>query len=1029
MSPKHAMMERRRRTSGEAEDDEVEVLRGGGTKALEDQSQEDREKMMREKEGQRAIEEQMPERQRHGDFLGTPRPALEEGKTPRGKMEETPARAQEEWKTPKEQLREAPTGARSSAEGQGAQETHRSVVKPEDGKERMDQRDPKWPGGPHTEPRPLRPPPGSQPEEGSRRSASQPVEPLFNTEQMRRYEELRRQAPMLNPGGRDDETLQAMRPKELAHEELRRLQANEAKLMKEQEELKAEAKLLRRMLAIRDEEERLRREREEMINPPGLQEEEYQTPEDLKDPAKKLFQDTEETAKPKGPKEDDRPPREEAARPPKPTKEAEDPHKASSSSSTQDPQTAAMMQGMMKLMEGMQMMQSQILDVKKQKDVEVVKSSVSELPRLPEWRAETAPLDLTDWFLTIEPAMGDLSDGSQQWWDGMVQAAKKRYALHQEKTPLEKVNHPPTAPAKLREAKYQRLEKRATALLMAAIPKTQQEEVIAGKDVSTMGILGRLMLSYQPGGLSEKAAILTALDSPEEAQGLQQAVGGLRRWLRWHRRAGEVGVVRPDATLQVKGLGRLMKKVLRDNADLAFRIQLAKSSLQIDTTPTEASFMTFANHLLAEVEQIAHQDRKKKEEKPAVGEVKLKKFEDGGGGGKGEGKAGRGERAPCRFYGSEDGCRKGKSCSWSHVIEDKKDDRRRCWTCGSTKHYAPQCDRPKEASPDKAGKPVEQGTKVAMRAAKKEKDDSAATAAGSADPTTPTPKHSKDEDDSQAMKGLLEEANKMLKAIQQGKTEEDEGKEVRLQKLQRQLDELKTLKVFRIAKVHAEAGDYGLLDSGATHALRGRRRGESLKDMAEVKVTLACGRDAALRMNQWGTMINQHEETEPIVPLGKLVNQLGCSVGWSEEGLEVVHPEKGRLATTQRGGCPHIPREVALDIIQELEERAGKIKKVRTKEEDEEAWLRKLVEVHPVFKDLPQDVKRELVVTPSKDLTALPGMNRRRRRKIQKEGATVHLFAGEDDGYTVIHPESSGEGCRRGRSDSGRAGCEKRRGP
>ena len=46
--------------------------------------------------------------------------------------------------------------------------------------------------------------------------------------------------------------------------------------------------------------------------------------------------------------------------------------------------------------------------------MEVVRGSVSELPRLPEWKAETAPLDLTDWLLTIEPAMGDLSDGSQQ---------------------------------------------------------------------------------------------------------------------------------------------------------------------------------------------------------------------------------------------------------------------------------------------------------------------------------------------------------------------------------------------------------------------------------------------------------------------------------------------------------------------------------------------------------------------------------------------------------------------------------------
>ena len=161
-------------------------------------------------------------------------------------------------------------------------------------------------------------------------------------------------------------------------------------------------------------------------------------------------------------------------------------------------------------------------------------------------------LDLTDWLLTIEPAMGDLSDGSQQWWDGMLRAARRWYAAHQEKTPLERVNHLPEVLEELRGNRFQRLEKRAAALLMAAIPSTQQEEVIAGKDISTISILGKLMLSYQPGGLTEKAAILHALDSPEEAQNLTQAVMGLRRWLRWHRRAGEVGVVRPDATIQVK---------------------------------------------------------------------------------------------------------------------------------------------------------------------------------------------------------------------------------------------------------------------------------------------------------------------------------------------------------------------------------------------------------------------------------------------------------------------------------------------
>ena len=231
-------------------------------------------------------------------------------------------------------------------------------------------------------------------------------------------------------------------------------------------------------------------------------------------------------------------------------------------------------------------------------------------------------------LILFDSVMSDLSDHSQIWWESILKAIKQWYASHLELTPLERVEHRPELPEEIRGPRFSRLEKRATHLLMQAIPVHQQEEVIAGKDVNVLSILGRLMLCYQPGGLSEKSAILTALDSPEEAQNLSQAVGGLRKWLRWHRRAGEVGVVRPDATLQAKGLGRLMKKVLKDNQDLGFRVALAKSSLQIDTTPNESSIMKFAHHMLAEVEQIAHQDRKK--EQSSGSEVKAKRFEDGG---------------------------------------------------------------------------------------------------------------------------------------------------------------------------------------------------------------------------------------------------------------------------------------------------------------------------------------------------------------------------------------------------------------
>ena len=82
------------------------------------------------------------------------------------------------------------------------------------------------------------------------------------------------------------------------------------------------------------------------------------------------------------------------------------------------------MKGMMKLMEGMHVMQAQLLDVKKDSGLEVVRGGASETSKLPEWRAETAPLDLTDWLLTIGPAMGGLSNGSQRWWEETLEAAR-----------------------------------------------------------------------------------------------------------------------------------------------------------------------------------------------------------------------------------------------------------------------------------------------------------------------------------------------------------------------------------------------------------------------------------------------------------------------------------------------------------------------------------------------------------------------------------------------------------------------------
>ena len=61
--------------------------------------------------------------------------------------------------------------------------------------------------------------------------------------------------------------------------------------------------------------------------------------------------------------------------------------------------------------------------------------------------------------------------------------------------------------------------------------------------------------------------------------------------------------------------------------------------------------------------------------------------------------------------------------------------------------------------------------------------------------------------------------------------------------------------------------------------------------------------------------------------------------------------------------------------------------------------MRKLVEVHPVLRKLPEHIKAKLAVQPG-SWSELPA-NRRTRKRLQRDGFIAHLFAGEDAGFTL----------------------------
>ena len=278
---------------------------------------------------------------------------------------------------------------------------------------------------------------------------------------------------------------------------------------------------------------------------------------------------------------------------------------------------------------------------------------------------------------------------------------EKWYQDHQSMPPLERVRHEPVAPTCLNVPKWAKLERRMATLLLKSIPDIPKDELVATKRLSVFAILAHLHVTHCPGGISEKQMLLRNLEEPAEPSNLHNTVVGLRRWLRWRARAQEIGATEPDPSILVKGFNRLTRKTLEGNESLRFRVSPARNALQVDTNPNALSVSQFATHLIAEIDRLSLAEKRsggggRKEE------TKVKKLEDGSATKKTKGSEGKIKemklKSPCKFYLSDSGCRRGRDCKWSH---DQKDDQKRCYTCGPTKHLSPTCPT-KESPPTSA---------------------------------------------------------------------------------------------------------------------------------------------------------------------------------------------------------------------------------------------------------------------------------------------------------------------------------------
>ena len=650
------------------------------------------------------------------------------------------------------------------------------------------------------------------------------------------------------------------------------------------------------------------------------------------------------------------------------------------------------------MLESMKEMHKKVIDQKEEagtvRGVEVVRSGVLELPPLPPCNATQGPLQLGDWLLMVEPVAADMSTTSQEWWTLMTKKVEKWYHCHMSLNPLDKITHDAVAPSSLCQERWLRLERRMSTMLLQAVPETVREELVAGRKAGVFSILSHLFLTYCPGGVLEKQMLLRNLEDPPEVTNVGDAPAALRRWLRWKSRTVEIGAVVPDAALLLKGLNRMTRRVLESHKELQFRIQLARSSLGVDTTPTELTVSRFATHLLAELDQVALTEKRISASATKTDGPKLKSMEvDKSGKGKGKDRQDRGQedgatKTRCRFFLTEHGCRKGKECSFSH---DQKDEKRRCYVCGSSEHFATACTRPKGSSSGGEGSPPKQ--KQLKSDEKHERKDSDSVSTSSQET---------------AMKDLIDEANKVLKSLNptssppsaQSSGMSSQEADVRskvMDKLQQQLQAMR-LKTFKLQRI-STSSVLGLIDSGATHPLRPLREGENDSTYTEVEVALANGATTRLKMSPGGAMISPNENIEPIVPMGLLAEVLSCDIRWKDGSLQVLHPNRGELPVSSSERCPQVPRRLALELIREMEDAKVGVPQFAEGFEAEVSWMRSLLESHPVLSGLPSWIKKRLIVQPG-EWSDLP-VNRRLRKTMRREGFAVHLFAGEESGFTL----------------------------
>ena len=431
-----------------------------------------------------------------------------------------------------------------------------------------------------------------------------------------------------------------------------------------------------------------------------------------------------------------------------------------------------------------------------------------------------------------------------------------------------------------------------------------------------------------------------------------------------------------------------------------------------------------------------------------------------------------GSRPQCTFFLSPSGCKKGGDCTFQHDWNaiPTAERSQRCKGCGAKGHRQSEC---------KAGSRVEEKAKAksypkspgmpktnigvpepppppSRDAVLKSMLADAATILQQTVPVPATeiPSSNSAASDKAVSPGSAPSANAGTGATPQANAVTP-GTPVSIETLAAQLESIRAMAKGFEAKtcivdevISSECAiSRVLLDSGATHPVIPYRN--DLEGLEQVSVTLAGdGKQQWLRTKGGTLVVPPVPDVDPpqtIVPLGALVESLGCNITWSKrQGLRVVHPRLGLLRTgVAKNTCPYyVQEQQALELIRELEMK--RLKEFETQVQTLECELRAMsspadpteavrkfvgsgsradalrsVLCQPYLEGVPEAVKVRLAegFPPHSEQTGrhivkrLPLSRAARRSLLTSKRWVVHLCSGKTDQGDKIRKWGHEHGC------------------